>query len=261
MESAVPIDKYSNQVVWASTTVRVERITRSMAMRTGLSLVRIVRTLWEIGMASGLTISKESGGVKVELDKTAFAQWLEVDSNGTETSSPDENFRSLVDEWPAIYGNRSANALLTISSRSETLNLSLSLKGPKLNGNTLVFNDAVTSRCNSTGTPVQQAVNRINYYFNLLQFFDAKLTLVEAGYGTTASNGCTIEKGNPFIQASLIYNPIWWIQLKSATSACGAVNFQAVPPLSLVPDQNWACLCPQPGQDGECPAADDFPSE
>jgi hypothetical protein len=109
--------------------------------------------------------------------------------------------------------------------------------------------------------PVQQAVNRITYYYDLLQYSEAMLTPVEAAYGSTASNGCASQNGNPFVQASLIYNPIWWIQLKSASSACGAVNFRAVPPLSLVPDQNWACLCPQPGQDGECPAADSPPSE
>jgi hypothetical protein len=115
--------------------------------------------------------------------------------------------------------------------------------------------------CNASGAAIQQAVNRINYYYNLLQFFDAKLTPVEAGYATTAAKGCTIDNGNPFTQTALIYNPIWWIQLKCASSACGAVNFQAVLPLSLVPDQNWACLGPQPGQDGECPAADDPPAD
>jgi hypothetical protein len=109
--------------------------------------------------------------------------------------------------------------------------------------------------CNSSA-PVPQAVNRINYYYNLLQFFGASLTPLEMGYATSAAKGCTIANGNPFIDAALIYNPIWWIKLKDSREACGAVSYQATPPLSLVPDQNWTCLCPQPGQNGECPAAD-----
>ena len=102
-----------------------------------------------------------------------------------------------------------------------------------------------------TGGGVQQAINRISYYYNLLNFFGAKLTPVEATYATN-NNGCTLAQGDLFgANEPLRYSPIWWIQLPAAGQVCGAVSYGVTVPISIVPDQNWNCVCTP--QTGKCP--------
>jgi hypothetical protein len=99
------------------------------------------------------------------------------------------------------------------------------------------------------GSP--QAINRISFYYNLLNFLGAKLTSVEAAYGTT-NNGCTLNNGDIFgANPSIAYSPYWWIQLPTGGQQCGAVTYGVTVPISIVPEQNWVCVCTP--ETGKCP--------
>jgi len=92
----------------------------------------------------------------------------------------------------------------------------------------------------------QQAINRLVYYSNLLDYFGATRTALEQSYATNTT-GCTVSYGNPFTGASLIYNPLWYVAKNhdeaTQPAICGVQSWQPQAPFSIASESSVAiCL-------------------
>lgn len=97
----------------------------------------------------------------------------------------------------------------------------------------------------------QQAINRMVYYANLLDYFTtAKTTAkteLEKSY-LTNSTGCTIALGNPFTDTSLSYSPLWYVTKDRSLTppACVVQGWQPLAPFSIVSESSYDICLNQP---------------
>ena len=94
-----------------------------------------------------------------------------------------------------------------------------------------------------------QAINRLVYYGNLLDYFGATTTSLEQGYKANTT-GCTIALGNPFAGTDLIYNPLWYVAKNRDDAAqpalCAVQSWQPAAPFSIASESSYGICEAQP---------------